>query len=59
MLQGEAGACRDIVLVNAAAALMVAGHAAGLREGVELASQSIDSGAAWAKVEALRHWFEY
>ena len=54
VMQGEAGACRDIVLVNAAAALLVAGHVAGLREGVRTAAESIDSGAAWAKVEALR-----
>jgi len=56
VLQGEPGARRDIVLVNAAAALVAAGHVADLREGVRLAAESIDSGAAWSKVEALRRF---
>jgi anthranilate phosphoribosyltransferase len=47
------GPRRDIVLVNAAAALVAAGKAADLREGMERAAHSIDSGAAAAKVEAL------
>ena len=37
---------RDVVLLNSAAALLVAGRAANLYEGVELAARSIDSGAA-------------
>jgi anthranilate phosphoribosyltransferase len=53
LLAGEKGAYRDAVLLNAAAALIVAGRAAGLNEGVALAIESIDSGTAAAKVEAL------
>ncbi|QUS35202.1 anthranilate phosphoribosyltransferase [Falsirhodobacter algicola] len=53
LLDGETGAYRDAVLLNAAAALVVAGRAANLREGAEMARASIDSGAAKAKVAAL------
>ncbi len=56
VLQGESGAQRDIVLVNAAAALVAAECAADLREGVQAAAQAIDCGAAWGKVEALRRF---
>jgi anthranilate phosphoribosyltransferase len=41
------------VVLNAAAALLVAGRAANEREGVEIARESLDSGAARGKVEAL------
>jgi anthranilate phosphoribosyltransferase len=54
VLKGEAGPHRDIVLLNAAAALVVAGKAATLREGLPLAALSIDSGGAMKKLEALR-----
>jgi anthranilate phosphoribosyltransferase len=53
LLQGAPGAYRDAVLLNAAAALVVAGHASDLRDGVERARDSIDSGAAHAKLTAL------
>jgi anthranilate phosphoribosyltransferase len=53
LLEGEPGAYRDAVLLNAAAALVVASRAANLPEGVELARDSIDSGAALMKVEML------
>lgn len=53
LLDGAPGAYRDAVLLNAAAALVVAGKAAGLKEGVGLARESIDSGSAKAKVAAL------
>ena len=53
LLDGEQGAYRDAVLFNAAAALVVAEKAKTLHEGVDLARQSIDSGAAKAKVAAL------
>lgn len=53
LLEGETGAYRDAVLFNAAAALIVADRAASLAEGVEIARESIDRGAALAKVEAL------
>ena len=44
---------RDIVLANAAAALMTAGKATDLRQGVKLAAESIDSGAARDKLDRL------
>jgi anthranilate phosphoribosyltransferase len=46
VLAGKPGPFRDIVLLNAAAALIVGGKATGLKGGVALAAQSIDSGAA-------------
>jgi len=54
ILQGEKGATRDIVVANAACGFLVAGAAQNLTEGVALANQSLDSGAALAKLEALR-----
>jgi anthranilate phosphoribosyltransferase len=53
LLGGAPGAYRDAVVLNAAAALVVAGRAADLLQGVEMARQSLDSGAARDKVEAL------
>ena len=53
LLAGEKGAYRDAVLLNAAAALVVASRAGSLTEGVAMAAESIDSGAAKAKIEAL------
>jgi anthranilate phosphoribosyltransferase len=49
LLGGETGPIRDIVLLNAAASLIVAGKADGLKDGIRLAAQSVDTGAA-AKV---------
>jgi anthranilate phosphoribosyltransferase len=53
ILEGKPGPRRDVVLLNAAAALEVAGRASGLAEGVEVAARSIDSGDAAA---ALERW---
>ena len=53
VLRGESGPCRDIVLVNAAAALVLADRAKDFRGGMVLAGESIDSGAAAAKLTAL------
>ena len=53
VLAGARGAQRDIVLVNAAAALVAAGKAETFLEGMALGVVSIDSGAAGGKVEAL------
>jgi anthranilate phosphoribosyltransferase len=53
VLAGRPGPQRDVVLVNASAALVAAGKAASFSEGVLLAARSIDTGAAWRKVEAL------
>lgn len=53
ILKGAKGPQRDIVLVNASAALVAAGKAGNFREGVKLAGESIDSGAAQRKAEQL------
>ncbi len=53
LLDGEVSAFRDAVLLNSAAALVVAGKAADLKDGAAQAAASIDSGAAKAKIEAL------
>jgi anthranilate phosphoribosyltransferase len=53
VLGGNRGPFRDIVLLNASAALLVAGKAKTLREGVTLAVESINSGKAKAVLEAL------
>ena len=53
LLAGEKGPLRDIVLLNAAAALIVAGRAANLREGVAFAADTIDSGKAARVLERL------
>ncbi len=53
LFEGERSAYRDAVLLNAAAALRIAGKAADLAEGVEMAAESIDSGRALARIEAL------
>jgi anthranilate phosphoribosyltransferase len=50
----ERGAKRDIILANAGAAVYVAGAAGSLEAGVDRAAEAIDSGAAAAKLEALR-----
>jgi anthranilate phosphoribosyltransferase len=54
VLRGTPGAYRDTVLLNAAAALIVAGQAGDLREGVSLGVRSIASGAALAALQTLR-----
>lgn len=53
LFAGQAGAYRDAVLLNSAAALVVADKAADLKEGVAIAAESIDSGAAKRAVDAL------
>jgi anthranilate phosphoribosyltransferase len=53
VLQGERGPHRDIVLVNSAAALIVAGRADNPVDAMQRAAESIDSGAAWAKLQKL------
>ncbi len=53
LLDGAKSAYRDAVLLNAAAALVVADKVDDLKAGVEMAAESIDSGAAKARVEAL------
>jgi anthranilate phosphoribosyltransferase len=53
ILAGETGPKRDIVLMNAAAALLAGGQAGNWKEGVTLAARSIDSGAARDRLERL------
>ena len=53
LLDGATGAYRDAVLLNAAAALVVAGRADSLKDGVERAEASIDSGAARDRLAIL------
>jgi anthranilate phosphoribosyltransferase len=53
VLQGTPGAPRDIVLLNAGAALLVAGRAATIPEGIAMAAEAIDSGRAAAVLETL------
>jgi anthranilate phosphoribosyltransferase len=53
MLAGETGPRRDVVLLNAAAALEVAGKASDLADGIRIAADAIDSGAA---ARTLERW---
>jgi anthranilate phosphoribosyltransferase len=53
VLSGQTGAYRDAVLLNSAAALIVADKATSLKEGIEIATESIDSGKADAKLKGL------
>ncbi|MFB3894522.1 MAG: anthranilate phosphoribosyltransferase [Phycisphaerae bacterium] len=53
VLAGKGGPARDIVVLNAGAAIAVAGRAAGIAEGVAIAQRAIDSGAAAAALEKL------
>ena len=53
VLRGESGAPRDIVRLNVAACLLVAGRAASIREGLELAAHAIDAGHAATTLEAM------
>jgi anthranilate phosphoribosyltransferase len=54
VLKGERGPRRDIVLMNAGAALMIFGAASSLADGFKLAEESIDSGAAFRRLQQLR-----
>lgn len=56
VLAGEAGPLADVTSLNAAAALWVAGVAADLTEGLERAREALESGAAAAKLAALRRY---
>ena len=53
VLDGKPSAYRDVALLNAAAALIVAGRAKNLKEGVAIGTKSLDSGAAAARLEYL------
>jgi anthranilate phosphoribosyltransferase len=53
VLKGEKGPYRDIAVLNASASLVVAGRAKDLKEGAALATKSIDSGSAKARLDRL------
>ncbi len=53
ILSGHKDAKRDVVVINAAAALMAAGRAQNLEQGLEMAEQAIDTGAAMDKLNSL------
>ena len=53
VLAGENGGARDTILLNAAGAIAAAGHAADLPEGLELAREAVDSGAAAERLDEL------
>lgn len=56
ILNGEKGSRRDVVILNAAAALYVGKIANSIREGIKLAEEAIDSGRASEKLNALREF---
>lgn len=56
ILEGEKGPKRDIVLLNSAVALVASVEARDFEEGIKLAKESIDSGKAYHKLEALREF---
>jgi anthranilate phosphoribosyltransferase len=54
ILGGQKGPKRDVVLLNAAPAIVAAGKARTLQDGIQVAAESIDSGAAMEKLNRLR-----
>lgn len=56
LLKGEPGGYRDAVILNAAAALMVAGHARDWKDGAEEAAEAIDKGLANALLDCWIHY---
>jgi anthranilate phosphoribosyltransferase len=56
VLEGKHGPHRDVVLLNAAAALMVAGRATEVHEGLQIAAHAVDSGAALEKLRRLQRF---
>ena len=56
ILSGRKGPARDVVLLNAGAALFVAGRVPSVRDGIAMAAQAIDSGAAAATLNAMVRW---
>jgi anthranilate phosphoribosyltransferase len=56
VLKGEHGPRRDVVVINAAAAIVAGGVTENLKEGIRAAEDSIDSGTALRKLNELRHF---
>jgi anthranilate phosphoribosyltransferase len=59
ILRGERGPKRDTTLMNAGMVVWLTGRASGLKEGIEQAAESIDSGRAFNVVDSLRKLFPY
>jgi anthranilate phosphoribosyltransferase len=53
VLTGNSGACRNIIVLNAALAIMAGEKARTIKEGIAIAEKCIDSGAAVKKLQAL------
>ena len=53
VFEGSNGGARSAVLLNAAGAIAASGHARNLREGLAVATEAVDSGAAGARLEEL------
>jgi anthranilate phosphoribosyltransferase len=53
VLKGKPGPFRDVAILNAAAALIVAGKAKDLKDGAQLAAKSVDSGEAEGRLDRL------
>jgi anthranilate phosphoribosyltransferase len=53
VLAGEPGPARDVVLLNAGAALLICGKVASLRDGIAMAAAAIDGGGAARTLDAL------
>ena len=53
ILKGEKGAKRDIVIINAGVALYITGFAKTIKEGIDLAAETIDKGLAFEKLNEL------
>ncbi|MEJ5228021.1 anthranilate phosphoribosyltransferase [Thermodesulfovibrio sp.] len=54
ILKGKEGPAREMVLLNAAAALQIAGKAENLKRGIEMARETVDSGKAYNKLQELK-----
>jgi anthranilate phosphoribosyltransferase len=54
VLQGKKSAFRDVAVFNAAAAIVVAGRAKDLKEGVAIATKALDTGEAEGRLERLK-----
>lgn len=54
ILKGKEGPAREMVLLNAAAALQIAGKAEDLKKGIEIARETVDSGKAYNKLQELK-----
>ncbi|NIR52131.1 anthranilate phosphoribosyltransferase, partial [candidate division KSB1 bacterium] len=54
ILSGEKSPARNVVIANAAAGLYVANRASDFKQAAEMAAESIDTGAAFSRLQAMR-----